>query len=143
MNLQLMDHVAILSKGWLEKILSGEKTIESRWYEFRVKPYQGISAGDTVYFKISGVPEINTKALVKKALFFGDLDSTKIENILKEYASKIGVDRSFAQEVNDKKYCTLIFLDNVEKIEPFSIDKAGYGVGCAWISVENIDTIKL
>lgn len=32
-----MEHVAIMKKSWglTRKILSGEKTIESRWYRFR------------------------------------------------------------------------------------------------------------
>jgi hypothetical protein len=44
------DHVAILRKssGLLEKILAGEKKIESRWYSARFTPWDQISAGDTV-----------------------------------------------------------------------------------------------
>ncbi|MBI1972386.1 ASCH domain-containing protein, partial [Candidatus Woesearchaeota archaeon] len=44
-----MDHLAILKKKWLEKILSGEKTIESRWYKQKITPYQKIAKGDTAY----------------------------------------------------------------------------------------------
>jgi ASC-1-like (ASCH) protein len=48
-----MDHLAILSKekNFLGRILSGEKTIESRWYRNRKPPFKTIAPGDTVYFK--------------------------------------------------------------------------------------------
>ena len=53
-----MEHLAILSKHsrLLAKILSREKTIESRWYKFKKTPYKNIAIGDTIYFKESGEP---------------------------------------------------------------------------------------
>lgn len=52
----VMHHVAIMKPSWklIPKILSGEKTIESRWYQTRRAPWNGIAAGDVVYFKDSG-----------------------------------------------------------------------------------------
>lgn len=52
----VMHHIAIMNGPWnlIPKILSGEKTIESRWYRTRRAPWGGIRAGDTVYFKDSG-----------------------------------------------------------------------------------------
>ena len=38
--------------------------------------------------------------------------------------------------------CMLVFLKNVEKIEPFEINKSGFGIMSAWISVESIPKIK-
>lgn len=51
-----MHHVAILRKSWklIPKILSGDKTIESRWYQARFAPWDRIKAGDVVYFKDAG-----------------------------------------------------------------------------------------
>jgi len=42
-----MDHVAIMKRSWglIPKILSGEKTIESRWYKKRIPPWNRISKG--------------------------------------------------------------------------------------------------
>jgi ASC-1-like (ASCH) protein len=137
-----MDHVAILSrKGrWLEKILSGEKTIESRWYVARFKPYKAIKTGDTVYFKESCMP-VTAKATTEKVLFFDELNKSKIEKIIREY-SGIAVDKSFANEVKDKNYCVLVFLKDVKEIKPFEIDKAGYGNASAWLTMDNIKLIK-
>jgi len=32
-------------KGWLEKILSGKKTVESRWYKHKKAPFMAIDKG--------------------------------------------------------------------------------------------------
>ena len=41
-----------------------------------------------------------------------------------------------------KNYCILALLKNIELIEPFSIDKTGYGVSTAWIVAESIENLK-
>ncbi|MBU2590121.1 MAG: hypothetical protein KKF52_04855 [Nanoarchaeota archaeon] len=138
-----MDHLAILSKqkNLLSKIISGRKTIESRWYKFKKTPYENISINDIIYFKESGEP-VTIIAQVSKVLFFKDLHNNKINEILKKYGEQICVPLSYANELISKKYCTLIFLDNVKPIVPFQIDKRGYGLMTAWITVNNINSIR-
>jgi len=53
-----MNHIAIMRKSWglAEKILTGEKTIESRWYETRRAPWGKIKKGDIVYLKLFNSP---------------------------------------------------------------------------------------
>lgn len=70
-----MNHIAIMKKSWelIPKIISGEKTIESRWYKNRIAPWDRISEGDTVYFKDSGEP-VSAVATVSKVLQFDNLD---------------------------------------------------------------------
>jgi len=138
-----MDHIAVLKKGWLEKILLGEKTIESRWYKNNKTPYKRITCGDIIYFKETGKP-ITVKAITKKALFFDKLDRDKTKKIIKKYGKDICISQSFSREVLGKRYCTLIFLENVQPIDqPFKINKKGYGLMSSWISVDNIDKIRL
>lgn len=138
-----MHHLAILSKErkLLAKILSGEKTIESRWYKFPKTPYQKISAGDIIYFKESGAP-VTAKAGVSKVLFFAALNQEKIIQILTEYGKQICIPLSSADRHIGKNYCTLIFLKEVEAIPPFQINKSGYGNMTAWITIEDIERIK-
>jgi len=78
-----MDHLAILSKerDMLSRIISGEKTIESRWYRNRRPPFKTITPGDTVYFKESG-GSVVVKATVNQVMFFDDLDQKKIAGIM-------------------------------------------------------------
>lgn len=78
-----MDHVAIMKKSWgfLPVILSGEKTIESRWYLNRAVPWGRINAGDRVYFKDSGQP-VSAVAHVAKVLQFENVTPRRIRDIL-------------------------------------------------------------
>ena len=137
-----MEHMAILSKKrkLLNKILSGEKKIESRWYKFKRAPFGCISEGDIIYFKESGEP-VTIKARVEKFQVYDNLNPAVINNIIKEYGNLIGVDSGFAEEVINKRFCILIFLKDVQKIKPFNINKKGYGLMSAWISVDNINKI--
>ena len=138
-----MDHVAILSKkfNFLSKILSGQKSIESRWTINRKPPYKTISPGDTVYFKNSG-EAVTLRAAVSHVLFFQRLDLHEIRRILTEYGPNMGVTIDYARKVQKARYCTLIFLKNPHLVPPFTINKKGYGMMAAWITVPNISAIR-
>ncbi|QQR76304.1 ASCH domain-containing protein [Candidatus Nomurabacteria bacterium] len=142
-----MDHVAIMKKSWglTQKILSGQKKIESRWYKSKHSPWGKIGKGDTVYFKDSGEP-VSIKTEVEKVVSFSDLTPEKVSQILDEYGNDDGIEKDkikeFFELFKNKNYCLLIFLKNPKEIEPFEINKAGFGMMSAWLSVENIDRIK-
>ena len=144
-----MDHVAILRKSKISKgddllgdILKGIKTIESRWYVNKIDPWNKINKGDEVYFKESGCP-ITAKARVFKVLQFENLNRENIINILNEYGKAISPTSSneqleqWADKILNKRYCILVFLGNVEKIEPIYINKKGFGISCAWMCGNN------
>lgn len=140
-----MDHIAIMKKSWglTQKVLSGAKTIESRWYKSKYSPWDRIKQGETVYFKDSGMP-VTIRAEVDKVLQFSGLTKDKVEELLKVYGADIGIndisdDLDF---LKDKKYCILVFLKNPQKIEPFNISKKGFGLMSAWISVEDVSKIR-
>ncbi len=143
-----MDHVAIMNREWnlIPKILSGEKTIESRWYLSRKNPWNRIKRGDTVYFKNTSGP-IVAKATVKKVKEYDSLQPQKVREIIKKYdkEGKIGLDniQKSSQFIQNKKFCILIFLNNAKKIKPFKIDKSGFGISSAWFCTENINAIKM
>jgi len=142
-----MDHVAIMKKSWglIPKILSGEKTIESRWYKNKSAPWGKIQKSDEVYFKNSGEP-ITTKAEVEKIIEFSNLNPQKVKRILKKYGDDDGIEKNktkvFFELFKEKKYCILIFIKNPHEIKPFDINKKGFGMMSAWISVDNIDKLK-
>ncbi|MDI6722259.1 MAG: ASCH domain-containing protein [Candidatus Aenigmarchaeota archaeon] len=140
-----MHHVAIMRKSWklTQKILSGEKKIESRWYNTKYPPWDRIKKGDIVYFKDSGEP-VKLKAGVEKALQFSDLNEKKIKDLLELYARYDGIEdrkNEFFHLFRNKKYCILIFLKNPQVIEPFEISKKGFGTMASWICIEDIEKI--
>lgn len=138
-----MDHLAILSKKrkLLSKILSKEKRIESRWYKFRKPPVGCIASGDTIYFKETGDP-VSAKAKVEKVISYKNLNPKLITEIIRKHGELIGINLDFLDSVKEKRFCTLIFLKQAQKIKPFKIDKRGYGLMNAWISVPDISVLK-
>lgn len=143
-----MDHVAIMKKEWgfIEKIFNGQKTIESRWYATKYKPWDMIKTGEIVYFKNSGEP-VSLKAEVKKVMQFSDVNPQKAKEIFNKYGKDIGIEKEntakFFKKFRGKHYCVLIFLKNPQKIKPFNINKKGFGAMASWITVKDIEDVKL
>jgi hypothetical protein len=137
-------HIAIMKKSWhlTEKILSGEKIIESRWYLHKVQPWNRINEDEEIYFKNTGEP-VTLKATVEKVLQFENLTPDKIKEILLQYGKEDGLGSTwhdyepYYELFKDKKYCILIYLKNVQKILPFNINKKGFGAMAAWITFES------
>lgn len=144
----MMHHLAIMKKSWrlTRKILTGQKKIESRWYMNKCAPWNTISVGDTVYFKDSGEP-VKLAAEVESVMKFEGLTPRKVREILQRYGSDDGISvedsESFIKRFSNKRYCMLIFLKNPRKVEPFNINKKGYGMMSAWISVDDINKIRV
>ncbi len=151
----MSDHVAILRKSNIKSkdnllgdILAGTKTIESRWYVNKVAPWGKVFAGDTVYFKESGQP-VTASALVSKVLQFEDLNRQAILEIIDAYGTQIAPNTSreeFISWTSTKpkiKYCILVFLKDVKKLQPFQINKKGFGISSAWLAVGDIEKVKI
>jgi ASC-1-like (ASCH) protein len=141
-----MEHLAFLNKKlkFLEEILNGHKKIESRWYQTRRMPWGKIKAGEKLYFKETG-DAVKALAKISKVLEFDNLNESKVKEIVAKYGERICISQSdYKKWWNPKiKYCILIFIDKVKTIQPFNIDKAGFGNMTAWIGVEDIAKIKL
>ena len=122
-----MDHLAIMNpkRKLIPKILSSEKTIESRWYMMKVAPRNKIQSGDMVYFKDAG-KLVTACAIVDKVLQYDHYTDEGLHDILNTYADNIAfhgpLDEVY-QWVLPKKYCILIFLKHSKKITPFAIHK--------------------
>ncbi len=142
-----MEHVAIMRKSWglTQKILNGQKKIESRWYSVKYKPWDCIEKGEAVYFKDSGEP-IRLKAKVDKVMQFASLTPERVKEILDEYGDDDGLEKEkiseFFDKFKNKKYCVLIFLKNPQRVKPFQINKTGFGAMSSWITVDDISKIK-
>lgn len=142
-----MEHIAILKKSWnlSEKILDGRKTIESRWYCARYPPWGRIKTGEAIYFKDSGEP-VTIKAEVKKVLQF-ELSPEKVREILVEFGGEGHICAADFNETlkrnKNKKYCILVFLANPRAVQPFEIDKRGFGLMSAWLCVDDVEKIKI
>ena len=139
-----MDHVAIKKKSWglIPKILVGEKTIESRWYQTRRTPWDKAQAGDVIYFKNSG-ELVTARAVVSEVLQFQIDNRDELRRLVRKYGREIClVNPDVDTWVKLPKYCVLLRLRAPRKLKtPFRINKRGYGISAAWITVDNISRL--
>lgn len=140
-----MDHVAIMkkSRGLIPKILTREKTIESRWYKNKTAPWGNINSGDIVYFKNAG-EGVSAKAEISRVEAFSGLGAKKIRDLLIENSKLIGIKdiEKFYEQIKNKRYGLLIHLKKPEKIESFGINKKGFGTMAAWMCVGDINSVR-
>lgn len=134
------------SWGLTEKILGGEKTIETRWYMNKYRPWDQIEKGDVIYFKDSGSP-VTIRAFASKVEQYSGLDEAGRRRILGKYTKQDLGTKNIMPEileyVKNKRYCIVIHLANPQKVKPFEIDKSGYGAMASWLIVDNIKNIKI
>ena len=124
-----MKHIAILRQPFFDMVLAGEKTIESRWGMNRGAPYGKISVGDEILLKETG-KYVTAIAKAKRVEFF-ELTPEKVEEIRIKYGKAIGADKfEDWQSTLQKKYCTLIWLEDVKRIEPLKVPRSN---GAGWI----------
>ena len=130
----------------IPQILNGTKKIESRWSKYKIAPWDKIHPKDIIYFKNSGGP-ILAKAKVSKVIQFQDLNKEKIKYIIDKYGRKGNIalknTNPDSEGYKNKNYCVLIFLKDSQKIEPFKIDKTGFGTGAAWMCAEDISRVRV
>ena len=122
----MQHHLAILTQPWLDLILEGKKTIESRFTKIRCAPYGKIDTGDVVYLKESGGP-VKGQFTVCEVETYTDLTSEMRHEINRRYHRHIFVDplfQGFWEKWYASKYATLIHVDNVIAYQnPFSFQK--------------------
>lgn len=124
-----MKHIAILRQPFFSMVLSGEKTIESRWSMNKVAPYHKVSIGDELLLKLTG-QAVTATAKVKDVKYY-ELTPQIVDEIRIKYGKKIGTDRFEDWESTlQKKYCTLIWLDEVKTVEPIQVQRSN---GAGWI----------
>jgi hypothetical protein len=121
----MREHIAILShKSVLDKILSGEKTVESRFSRVKGLPFGSISAGDIVYFKLSG-GQVLGKAKVAAIEEHENLNPRRIEELAQRYSHELAISEDFLARKLESKFATLIFLAEVETCDPWNYKQDG------------------
>ena len=128
-----MQHIAILKQPFFYMVLSGEKTIESRWSMVKVAPYKKVSVGDKILLKETG-KDVTATANVKKVQFY-ELTPELVEDIRIKYGKQIGTDKfEDWKSTLQKKYCTLIWLDEVTPVAPIKVKRSN---GAGWIVLKD------
>lgn len=115
-------HLGVFVEPFLEAIFDGRKTVESRFGVRRYPPFDRVQAGDVILLKQSGGPVVGI-AIAGEAHYY-ELDAAKLEDIRERYASSIcAEDDEFWEARAEKRFATLINIDDVIKIDTIEIDK--------------------
>ncbi len=108
-----------------ELILSGKKTIESRFSRVKNPPFGLISSGDLVYIKPSG-KDIIGQFRVKKVIFYDGLDLGDFRDLRERYGKELTVDGDYWKRVATARFGTLIFIGDSSRFitSPVKIKKS-------------------
>lgn len=132
-----MQHrLAIFTQPWLDLILNGKKTIDSRLTKVQCAPYGKISAGDVVYMKESG-GLVKGQFIASKVETYVNLTPEILRKINTQYHQEIFVDlglKGLKKKWSNSKYATLIHVSNVIVYQkPFPYPRKGR---TAWILLD-------
>ena len=115
-------HLSILTPGWIELILDGSKTIESRFTKVRCAPFRQVNAGDIVYMKESGgwVKGMFTVANVET---FENLTDAQICDLFyKEYKEQIFSSLAASMHRPPEKWLTAKHATLIHVADPIAFD---------------------
>ena len=122
-------HVAIMMRPYLQMILEGRKTIESRLTVRPLVPYSAIKPGERIFFKQSAGPFMAT-AIAEEVHFFDQLTPAKVAELRKRFNDQVCGDAQFWEWKRDSKYATFTRLT---KVQPISVGpKMEPSRGPAW-----------
>lgn len=126
-------HIAILSRNYLELILSEDKTIESRLSVNRRMPYERIERGDILLLKETGGP-IRGISYVTDVEFVEIANDITLDEIKEKYSEGLQIqDESYWQRYSESCYGTFIFLSHVRRVSPMKFSKKDRN---AWVIFE-------
>ncbi|HLZ24712.1 MAG TPA: ASCH domain-containing protein [Ktedonobacterales bacterium] len=115
-------HLAIFVPPYLDLILEGRKTAESRFSRLRIAPYGQVAAGDVLLLKRSGGP-IAGICLIEHVWQF-DLETIGLAPIRAEFAAALcATGDAFWQARTTARYATIMSLTHVRPIAPLPYSK--------------------
>ena len=115
-------HLAIFVEPYLQYILEGMKTIESRFSVKRSVPYNAIDRGDIILMKKSGGPILGI-CHVSEAWFYR-LNRRSWDYLKREYKKALCAhDPEFWNSRKNAAFATLIKISNVRSISPLMCNK--------------------
>jgi hypothetical protein len=141
-----MDHVVYLDANAkeLDSLLSNKKTMIIRGATGRKMPYGRVNRGDVLYF-INNNSEglILAKAKVESVFNSDKLNEQESARLVENHQDRLHLTQDQFKRWAGKRYLVLIALSEVEKVEPFRIDKSDYGNMDDWLPVEEIDKVRI
>jgi ASC-1-like (ASCH) protein len=115
-------HLAILVEPYLQFIIDGKKTVESRFSTRKFAPYNRVEKGDVVLLKQSSGPIVGICQV--SYVWFYQLDPESWRTIKEGFADAIcAQDPDFWKQREAASFATLMRIQNVKPIEPIKFTK--------------------
>lgn len=108
-------HVAILQSPYLNAVLEGRKTMESRLTRTAQPPYGAIDAGERIFLKRSGGSFVAT-AQAGAVHSFDQLTPGDVDKLRRRFNAAVGGDPAYWQRKRDARFATFIELRDVRPI---------------------------
>lgn len=127
-------HLAIFIEPYLQYILEGKKTVESRFSKPKIAPYERAKKGDIILLKATGGPIVGVCQI--SDVSFYELDSGVLLEIQREFTAMLcAEDPEFWKQRESAVYASLIRLKAVREIRPmkfYKTDRRG------WIVIDDM-----
>lgn len=110
-------HLAIFVEPYLQLILDGVKTVESRFSAVKCAPFGVVSKGDVLLLKRSGGPIVGVSE-VKGCLYF-DSRSRPKPDMARQFAASVCIaEHVLWKKLRDANYATLLQIGKAVTIDP-------------------------
>jgi hypothetical protein len=127
-------HIAIMRQPYLDYVLSGRKTIESRLTQNRMAPFQTAHTGDLVLFKESGGP-IRGLAIVAKVEFFNVKGITELVGVVADRLPGLAFEAGYLESKLGSKYVSFLYLEKVAALPSFAFAKRSRQ---SWVTINPV-----
>jgi hypothetical protein len=115
-------HLAVFVEPYLQYVLQGTKTVESRFSLRRCAPYGRVRPGDVMLLKRSGGPIVGLCAVANVWLYH--LDPASWQFIRREFTQALcAQDPAFWQQRERANFATLLRVENARTIPPLAFPK--------------------
>jgi len=113
-------HLAVLVQPYLDYILQGKKTVESRFGLTRGLPFGRVHSGDVIVLKLSSGPVVGmARASGSESMSLSAQSWPRLHSL----EDKICADEAFWEERRGKRYATIVFLDKVRRVPDLDVEK--------------------
>lgn len=110
-------HLAVFVQPYLEYLLDGRKTIESRFSAVRCAPFGRVADGDLILIKASGGPVVGVAEIGETWSY--RLDPASWKMIRREFATALcAQDPTFWESRQHAAFATLLQVRRVQRLAP-------------------------
>ena len=134
-------HLVILKKPYLDAILAGRKTIESRFTKTKRHGFGRIHPCDKLFLKISAGP-VCAVATVAKVKNYENLTPQQITNLKKQYNHSIMGSDEYWLSKTGSRFGFLVWLSSISPVEPIRIDKNDLRAWVVLTAKDNFGLLK-